>query len=196
MTEERARSASVSQVERMKEKGNTEVEVTSGTFNIQPFRKGVAYRSPPTKKIAQESESNRKEDGEKKAEEREMKRRREPESLGDKLDSLQEVLLERMDRVEQKMEDWRSKYQELQAILEMEQKQRAEEKQEREKDRTRELERIKLMQKQIENLEEKVDELENRSRRVNLVFKGLKEESGETWRQAEEKVQELLEKKL
>ncbi len=125
-----------------------------------------------------------------------MKRRQELENLGDKLDSLQEILLQRMDRVEQKMEDWRLKYQELQAALEVEQKQRAEEKQEREKDRTRELERMKLMQKQIEKLEEKVDELENRSKRVNLVFKRLKEESGETWRQAEEKVQELLEKKL
>ncbi len=195
MAEERARSASVSQVDRLKEKGNTDVEETPGTYNLQTFRKGVAHRSPPTKKIAQESESNRKGDGEKKVEEREMKRRREPESLEDKLDSLQEILLERMGRVEQKMEDWRSKYQELQATLEMEQKQRAEEKQEREKDRARELEMMKLMQKQIEKLEEKMDELENRSRRVNLVFKGLKEESGETWRQAEERVQELLEKK-
>ncbi len=36
-------------------------------------------------------------------------------------------------------------------------------------------------------LEEKIDELENRSQRVNLVMKGIPEEKGETWIQAEKK---------
>ena len=43
-----------------------------------------------------------------------------------------------------------------------------------------------------EELEVKVDDLENRSRRNNLCFDGIKEDANESWSDSEEKVRKLL----
>ncbi|XP_035693558.1 LOW QUALITY PROTEIN: uncharacterized protein LOC118427744 [Branchiostoma floridae] len=45
-------------------------------------------------------------------------------------------------------------------------------------------------------LTEKLDYIENQSRRNNLIFDGIKEEKGETWEQAEMKVKDVIKKKL
>ena len=45
---------------------------------------------------------------------------------------------------------------------------------------------------EINELEDKVDDLENRSRRNNLCFEGIAESVGENWQQTENKVKELI----
>ncbi len=101
-----------------------------------------------------------------------------------------------MDRVKLKMEGWQKIYESLHAEMKAERRQREQDKREREEERAKEQERMKQMQRQISWLEDKIDELENRSRRSNLVIKGIPEEKGESWIQSECKVQELLEKQL
>ncbi len=183
--EERGRAASVSSIDRLQEKDVMEA-----------FKRGGIGRSPPGKKLVRETEKNKNEERDRGLEGREGKRRREPESMEDKMDRLLEVMMEKMDRVEMKVEEWKTRYDDLHLRIEEEQRQRLEEKQERDKEREQEQERMRKMQRQIECLEDKVDDLENRSRRANLVIKGLQEEKGETWAQSEKKVQEVLEKQL
>ena len=50
--------------------------------------------------------------------------------------------------------------------------------------------------KRIESLEAKLDDLENRSRRNNLVFEGIGEEPNETWEITESKLRSILSSKM
>ncbi|KXJ09267.1 hypothetical protein AC249_AIPGENE26535 [Exaiptasia diaphana] len=49
---------------------------------------------------------------------------------------------------------------------------------------------------EVKNLQDKVDDLENRSRRNNLCFDGIEESVGESWSQTEEKVKQVMSNKL
>ena len=48
------------------------------------------------------------------------------------------------------------------------------------------------LKSEIKELEDKVDDLENRSRRNNLCFEGISESAGENWQQTENKLKELI----
>ena len=50
----------------------------------------------------------------------------------------------------------------------------------------------KKIKSDIECLEDKIDDLENRSRRNNLCFKGITESINETWQDTENKVKHLI----
>ena len=51
---------------------------------------------------------------------------------------------------------------------------------------------VKRIKSNIEHLEEKIDDLENRSRRNNLCFEGIEESTNETWQDTENKVKHLI----
>ncbi len=74
--EDQLRSANISQLDKIKSRDS-----------VAPFTKGGMFRSPPQKNSAQEGETGRMEDKEKGTEDRQMKRRREPKSLEEKLDN-------------------------------------------------------------------------------------------------------------
>ena len=60
-------------------------------------------------------------------------------------------------------------------------------------------EKLRNIQNELENLTDKADDLENRSRRNNLCFEGIPEESEnrkETWAEAEMKVMKIMEEQL
>ncbi|KAI8490236.1 hypothetical protein Bbelb_319740 [Branchiostoma belcheri] len=68
---------------------------------------------------------------------------------------------------------------------------------ERHTEKLKELEsNIATFSKDVSELVEKNDYLENQSRRNNLTFDGIKDERGETWEQSEHKVKEVLRRKL
>ncbi len=119
--ENRLRSVSLTQSDRIKEKEKACAE---------PFKTGGLFLSPPTKKMTQESEKVRMEEKDKALEERELKRRREPETLEEKLDSFLAIIVERMDRVEQRMDDWKKTYEDLHGEIEAERRYREEDKRE------------------------------------------------------------------
>ena len=52
--------------------------------------------------------------------------------------------------------------------------------------------RVKEVQVQIEDLGNKLDDLENRSRRNNLCFDGIPESPNETWQESESKIKQLI----
>ena len=52
--------------------------------------------------------------------------------------------------------------------------------------------RVKEVKVQIENLGNKLDDLENRSRRNNLRFEGIPESPNETWQESESKIKHLI----
>ena len=56
--------------------------------------------------------------------------------------------------------------------------------------------KIKEVNDKMKYLEEKADDLENRSRRNNLCFDGIKEEANETWLTTEKKIKEFMSTKL
>ena len=60
------------------------------------------------------------------------------------------------------------------------------------------VERLGAFETKIEALVDKVDDLENRSRRNNLLFEGIDEDNfrRETWKQAEEKLQDIISNNL
>ncbi len=45
-------------------------------------------------------------------------------------------------------------------------------------------------------MEDKINELENRSRRQNIVVKGIDDKEGETWEESKNKVEEILDRKM
>lgn len=51
---------------------------------------------------------------------------------------------------------------------------------------------LKGIKSNIEHLEDKIDDLENRSRRNNLCFEGIEESTNETWQDTENKVKYLI----
>ena len=51
---------------------------------------------------------------------------------------------------------------------------------------------LKGIKPNIEHLEDKIDDLENRSRRNNLCFEGIEESTNETWQDTENKVKFLI----
>ena len=51
---------------------------------------------------------------------------------------------------------------------------------------------VKEVKVQIEDLGNKLDDLENRSRRNNLCFEGIHESSNETWQESESKIKHLI----
>ena len=51
---------------------------------------------------------------------------------------------------------------------------------------------VKKVKVQIEDLGNKLDDLENRSRRNNLCFEGIPESPNETWQESENKIKHLL----
>ena len=51
---------------------------------------------------------------------------------------------------------------------------------------------LKGIKSNIEHLEDKIDDLENRSRRNNLYFEGIEESTNETWQDTENKVKYLI----
>ena len=52
--------------------------------------------------------------------------------------------------------------------------------------------RVKEVKVQIEDLGNKLDDLENRSRRNNLCFEGIPESPNETWQESESKIKHLI----
>ena len=52
--------------------------------------------------------------------------------------------------------------------------------------------RVKEVKVQIEDLGNKLDDLENRSRRNNLRFEGIPESPNETWQESESKIKHLI----
>ena len=52
--------------------------------------------------------------------------------------------------------------------------------------------RVKEVKVQIEDLGNKLDNLENRSRRNNLCFEGIPESLNETWQESESKIKHLI----
>jgi len=55
---------------------------------------------------------------------------------------------------------------------------------------------INDIQKEVDMVKDKLDDLENRSRRNNLCFDGIEESLNESWRETEAKVKELLANQL
>ena len=51
---------------------------------------------------------------------------------------------------------------------------------------------LKGIKSNIEHLEDKIDDLENRSRRNNLCFEGIQQSTNETWQDTENKVKYLI----
>ena len=56
--------------------------------------------------------------------------------------------------------------------------------------------RITTVEHSVANVMDKLDDLENRSRRNNLLFFGVDDKPGETWKESEQKVREGLKEKL
>ena len=52
--------------------------------------------------------------------------------------------------------------------------------------------RVKEVKVQIEDIGNKLDDLENRSRRNNLCFEGIPESLNETWQESESKIKHLI----
>ena len=52
--------------------------------------------------------------------------------------------------------------------------------------------RVKEVKLQIEDIGNKLDDLENRSRRNNLCFEGIPESPNETWQESESKIKHLI----
>ena len=52
--------------------------------------------------------------------------------------------------------------------------------------------RVKGVKVQIEDLGNKLDDLENRSRQNNLCFEGIPESPNETWQESESKIKHLI----
>ena len=51
---------------------------------------------------------------------------------------------------------------------------------------------LKGIKSNIEHLEDKIDDLENRSRRNSLCFEGIEESTNETWQDTENKIKYLI----
>ena len=51
---------------------------------------------------------------------------------------------------------------------------------------------LQTIQKEVDSLKEKADDLENRSRPNNLCFDGINESASENWSKTEEKVKQVL----
>ena len=56
--------------------------------------------------------------------------------------------------------------------------------------------RAKETDERVKNLEAKTDDLENRSRRCNLCFDGVTEDTNESWSTTEKKIQDIITTKL
>ena len=54
-------------------------------------------------------------------------------------------------------------------------------------------EEMQMMKKEINRYQEKIDELENRGRRVNLVFKGVEEKNEENWSETQKVLSSTIE---
>ncbi len=180
--EQRPRSSSMSQLGKEKADGEENA-----------FKGRGSDRSPSKKKSQLEIE------GEEWACREGAKRRREPSGIEAKLDDFIEKFNRREDRAEEwekKWEEANRRWEEANSRWEMADKRLEEEKEQRVRERKELTQQLCNVQQQLKVMEVKMDEMENRSRRANLVVKGIKEEKDESWIQSEGKVLEVFEKQL
>lgn len=102
-----------------------------------------------------------------------------------KIDRILDVLLEN----KKENEKLNKKIDDIQSLL-------REETEARQKDMNKMKEEIKEMKKEVDKCYAKIKEQENKERRQNLMIKGLEEGKEETWKEAQDKVEEMFREKL
>lgn len=158
-----------------------------------PVQQKCISRSPPQKKKKHQVEiDDMADEGARK----QQKRRREASRIESKLDdligrfSMQESWLGwelKWPEANTRLEGANRKWEEVDKRLE-------EEKTQRVKEREGMMIEFKKMQDKMKAMELKIDELENRSRRANLVVRGVQGKD-KTWANSDEKVLQVLESK-